>query len=519
MSLPLASTPLLLFGLSLAAPSRAAQDGPPAPAQEPGEVVLALPEMSLTVEEAIGLALRSNPGLEQAKVAAEIAEFDSIGSWGDFEWVFDSSVRYTDSTTESRSQFGGGIGQAFTSTTYAGSVGFTRPLTTGGQFRADFRPNYSEGDNAVFATSSWDDSLTFSFKQPLLRGAWSESATSAQREFELVRDNQLEALRSRRQTLITDVENRYWDLVAAIELRQVGVSSLELGERQRSREQTKLDAGVGTEVEVIQAEAEVARRKEVLLQRETAVRQAMDDLKVLLYGPNQLQEATLWDTVLTPITELPAIELDSLPTWSEAIDVAHTMRSDLRQQRAEIEIAKVRHERALSTERMLLDLDLSAGAAGFDPTSTGRVLDETARFDFPTYTAALTFSTPIGNARASYAEKSARARIRQAGLAYDELETSIAAGVRRALRDVQYRALAVDAAKTSLYFATRQLEAEEAKYEEGLSTLFQVFEFQQVKIEGESSLQTAKVEYAKARVALRSGQGVTGEDASASGGR
>lgn len=503
------TTIALLGAITLPAIASYPQD--PIEDPNPNSEVIQLDRLDLTIDEAIGLAVQSNPALQQAEVAAEIAEYDALGSWGDFEWVFDSSVTYTDSTAESRSAFGGGIGTEFTSETYNGSMAFSRPLTTGGSFRADFRPSYSEGDNAVFATSAWDDTLSFNYKQPLLRGAWNEAATSTQRELELSRQKLYEGKRSQRQALVTNVENTYWDLVASRELREVADSSLQLGQRQISREQTKLDAGVGTEVEVIQAQAVVAQRREVLLQRETTVRQAGDDLKVLIYGPAELQDPKLWETVLEPITQLPETNLDDLPEWAQAIDLALSMRSDLRQQRTEIEIAKVRHKRSLSDQKSLLDLDLNASSAGFDGTSTGRMLDETGRFDFPTYSASLTYSTPLGNARASNAERSARARIRQANLIYDELQTTIAADVRRALRDVRYRALAVEAAQTSLFFATRQLEAEEAKYDEGLSTLFQVFEFQQAKIESQSSLRSAFVEYAKARVALRSGQGITGE--------
>ena len=122
-------------------------------------------------------------------------------------------------------------------------------------------------------------------------------------------------------------------------------------------------------------------------------------------------------------------------------------------------------------------------------------------------------STPLGNKTRGFAERSARTRIQQEQLTFSELRTQVASDLRRALRDVVFRSEAVQAARQSLLFAQRQLDAEQAKYDEGLSTLFQVFEFQQTLTEAESSLSNARVEYAKARVNLINAQGLTGETA------
>ena len=60
-------------------------------------------------------------------------------------------------------------------------------------------------------------------------------------------------------------------------------------------------------------------------------------------------------------------------------------------------------------------------------------------------------------------------------------------------------------------FTRRQLEAEQARYREGLTTTFQVLEFQRQLAESQSSAIQARVEYAKALVNLRRAEGVLGE--------
>ena len=68
------------------------------------------------------------------------------------------------------------------------------------------------------------------------------------------------------------------------------------------------------------------------------------------------------------------------------------------------------------------------------------------------------------------------------------------------------------AAAVSLDLAQRQLSAEQARYREGLSTNFQVLEFQQQLAAAMSSEKRARVNFAKARAALESAEGVLGEN-------
>jgi outer membrane protein TolC len=97
----------------------------------------------------------------------------------------------------------------------------------------------------------------------------------------------------------------------------------------------------------------------------------------------------------------------------------------------------------------------------------------------------------------------------RAHLEADRLELAITTEVRDAVRQVEYQAEAVRAATKSLELARRQLAAEEARYREGLSTTFQVLEFQQQLAAALSSEKRARAEFVKARAALAKAQGLT----------
>jgi len=470
----------------------------------------------MSIDDAVMLAIGSNLEYQIAELQTDIAEFDMLGSWGAFDWVFDASAGLTDNefATGPNPNFGLDAGRV-TDFEVEPSLGidFTKPMTTGGSFvmhfdtviGADSRTTNLDTGMITPNTGLTTDTLRLSYVQPLRRGAWSGYATSTQREADVSFRKQIEVRRAARQKLLLDVYNAYWDLVSAMAQLGVAESSLDLGREQLEQNQRRLDAGVGTAVDVLQAQAEVASRLETKLQRENEVEEAMDVLKALLFGGPEVE---LWDTRIDPTSQLPEGELsiEWLEDWSAVLTVALEERSDLRQQRLEVDVARLRHGRTMSERLAGVELDLSATSRNVD-TSNSDAFTDALGFEFPAYSATIRYNMPIGNRTADNAERAARAGVRSAQLTYDQMEIVALADVRSAVRGVRYQVEAVRAAVQSLELARRQLEAEEARYEADLSTTFQVLEFQQSLVEALSSERLARAEYVKARIALENARG------------
>lgn len=461
--------------------------------------------LELTIEAAYQIALENNLGLKIEAVNAEVARYNYRATWGKFDWVLGSRLGYTDAEFQPQDVFGGSSEK---NTEF--SVDFTRPLaTTGGTFGAHFDTTDTKSDSRFQVEPKFTtDVIALSYTQPLLRGAWREYATSLQREAELDSLREDERLRETRQRLLLDVSQAYWDLVAAREDLGVAESSLGLAKAQVDQNQKRLDAGVGTEVEVLQAQAEVATREEGRLLADVLVRQGSDKLKQLLIPGT---DAAMWETSLVPITPLPESPSgDVAPAWEAAFAIAIDRRSDLRQQRLVIDGLAVRHERTRSERKPQLDLELSAKSQGFDQHAN-TAFETTARYDYPTYSAAFVFNYALGNTTGRFTERAAWASLRAARLAYDQIESQVVAAVRDAVRQVRYQAEAVRAADKSLELAQRQLAAEEARYRNDQSTTFQVLQFQQDLAKAMSSSRNARANYAKALTSLLAAQGLLGE--------
>ncbi len=462
--------------------------------------------LELTVVAALEVAEMNNLGLRAEDIASDVARFNSSGSWGAFDWVFDATGRYTDFSNPQGLSPDGLVLPDYKGEIESFDFSLARPTEIGGNFSATFSSDKTTVSAADLKQTRTN--LRLSYTQPLLRGFGKTYATSQQEEADVRYFQQLERRREVLQALLSDVYNAYWELVRTRQQLDVAGVSLDLGVEQLERNQRMLDAGVGTEVEVIQAEAEVATRLETLLAAEKAVRDAGDALKILLFPG---RDVATWETELIPVTPLPeTVSAETIAPWDQLLSVATEYRPELRQQRLEIEASKIRHERAISEKKLGLDLDLSVLGQGVT-TEWGDSSEKALRFDHPTYVAGLSFNAPITNRTARYAEKAARAQVRAAYIGYEQVETQVVGEVRNAARQVRYTAEAVNAAVKSLEAARRQLAAEEARYRNDLSTNFQVLEYQLRLAEAMNTEQTSRVEFVKALYQLDAAQGVLGE--------
>ena len=511
------SPSILLAAVCLCGLAPAAQEGGAAGQEAPAELGRAtehirrlegsLRELPVSLDSALTLAETNNLGLALEDVNTDVARFDALGAWGEFDWVVGGTARYTDFERKPSAVVEGG--QLLTGNLESYSLSLTRPTELGGRFESSLQSDSQTSTSAnQFAPTQVSSELRVAYSQPLLRGAGVDRATSEQEESELLYEQQIERRRQVLQQLLRDTSNAYWDLVQARDQVDVARKSLELGEEQRDRNQRLLDAGVGTEVEVIQAEAEVARREEVLLLREVEVRRAGDALKQLLFPG---KDTDSWNTRLVPTTPTPTdVGVEGVPRWTAAYETASLERPELRQQRLELELAKLRHERSLNDRRYGLDLDASISSQGLE-TDLESSLSEAIDLDFLTWSAGVTLDAPVQNRTRAYAERAARARLRSAHLSLEQVETQVVAEVRDAVRQLHYSSLAVTAAQESRRAAERQLEAEMARYENDLSTNFQVLEFQLSLIQAVNSELVARVNFAKARYQLQAATGTLGE--------
>jgi outer membrane protein TolC len=314
------------------------------------------------------------------------------------------------------------------------------------------------------------------------------------------------------------VRNAYYDLMYAIGNLAVQRQSLGLAQQSLKDNRARVEIGTMAPLDIVQAEAEVATREEAVILAEAAIERQQDTLRVLVYNPSAPE---FWTARIEPtdtVTFVPTV-VDT----DAAIKAALTQRTDVVNARKNLEIndVSIRYFRNQSLPDVTANVNYNAQAiAGTqvvrarDPQTglpTGAVvssnsvglfsgLGSTFTGDFPGWSVQLDIAYPIG--KSTQEAQLARARLQQtqAERQVASLELAVTTQVRDAARNVQTNAKRVDATRSSRVLAERRLEAEEKKYQAGMTQNFFVLQAQRDLNVARNNELLALVEYAKSVV-------------------
>lgn len=491
---------LLLLGAPASLLEASSSDSPVA--QEPAaQEEAARATVPLRLEDVVALAARNAPALRQARLSALSGDGSVVEAGGMFDPVFFADLTYS-YLEQPTSGFFSTLFSETESTTITANQGIRGMLLSGATYEVSLREQEQSAN--FLADDQADVSFNVSFTQPLLRGGWELVAEQQRRTAELSREKGYEGVRQASSDAVQAAVDAYWDLAFALEDLKVKEFGLSLAEEQKAVTEARFEVGSVAEVEVVQTEAEIATREDALLTAQNTVRQAQDRLRLLVSAFEGSNEE--WDVDFDPITELPdavMLELD----WRVALDVALVERGDLRQARLDVQQAELDWKVSERNTDPRLDLVLNGNSFGQD-TAVGGAFTPVRQFEFPGYSIGLVFEIPLGNRTYRGAEMRTRAVYLLNLRAAQDLQNQIASEVRDAVRAINYFAERVEATTRAVRVASRQLDAEQRRLRQGVSTNFQVLQFQDDLLAAQSTRVAAMASYAKALIKLNTVQGL-----------
>jgi outer membrane protein TolC len=290
---------------------------------------------------------------------------------------------------------------------------------------------------------------------------------------------------------MSDAESAYWALIAARASMEVQQRSLDLALELERTNRARVDVGQSPPLDLVAAQAEVAQRRENLIVARTQALQVEDTLRTLVLDPKR---PDYWSVRLEPADRVPPI--GPPPNVDAAVRRALAERVDLLESRKGIEAADVNV--ALTRNQTLPDLRaqatyLTAGQGGtrlirtggfpgtivgIESTPFGSVLEQVLTSDFPTWSFGITLSYPLG--RSVEEADFARSRIErdQAAARARSLEVSVVREVRNAALRLEQNLQRIETARLSRTLAEQRLDAEQKRFEVGMSTSFLVIQAQ-----------------------------------------
>ena len=518
--------------------SRAQETPPPAPppAAAPAEAPDA-EAVSLSLEDALQSALEKNLGIAVRRYDPKIAETQIETAESAFSPRLDFSAKESEDTQPSSSALSGGAVVTDSNRTFSMTYSDSFKIGSTFQFRMFTNRGTTNNSFATVVPSYYTQALA-TYVQPFLRNFGNEVNKTG---IVIAQNNEKISKAQFRQTVMDTMaasEKAYWNLVFTIKDQEAKEASLKLA--QDFLDQTRIKVKVGTlpPIEITQAEAEVADREEGVIIGLALIRTAEDNLRQLMNIPTGSE---LWHRPINP-TDEPQV-LDRLVTEDEAIKTALEKRPDLEQARLDLTNRDLDLHYRKNQQKYRLDFIGEYGAQGL----AGTFIPQLATFDtctpggptpppgctpdpvdpclcraivdppdlsvsesysqvwdrnFTTWSAELQLGIPLGRRAEVAAYAASQYAQDQSKQNFQLIEQNVMVEVRNIVRQLETDLKRYRSAQVNTRLQLEKLDAEQKKYENGMSTAFQLLTFQTDLTSARRRENLAVVDYNKDLVEL-----------------
>jgi outer membrane protein TolC len=451
----------------------------------------AAPTRQLTVDEAVRMALDANIDLATVRLEPQIGDLRVAAANGAFRPSLSSAFQRNNQLQPPASLL---VPEATRTDVITSNVGLSQRLPWfGTSYSLAWDASHTDSNSFLNSLNPLLRSgLSLNVSQPLLRDLFADTPRHQREVSMLGRDVADARLREAIVQTSAAVKAAYWNLAAAIATVGSRQSALALAEELARVNQAKVNVGQSPPLDLLSAEAEVAANREQLIIAETAVRQAEDRLRMLIFDPTIRD---VWNVRLEPI-DAPPVGL-APPDVDAAIANALRDRTDLERIRLDVDVAAANAR--LARNQQLPDVRLNASystaglggteilrAGGFpgtiigpgQETSFGSVLDQLFRSDYPTWAVGVSVSYPVGGSTEEANAARARLERTQAAQRVKSAEARVIQQVRDAAWQIDMNAKRIDTTRAARDLAEQRLNAERRRFDVGMSTSFLVIQAQ-----------------------------------------
>jgi outer membrane protein TolC len=427
--------------------------------------------LSLSIAEAVVGSLANNRSLEVQRIVPEIVRTGELSADAPFDTTVDG--RLSGASTRSPR---GADGALETGDAQRLTLGASHFFATGTTLGVELDTLSSAPPDS--ATTRLGASLT----QALLQGRGSDVNLAAVRQARLDTAISFSELQGFTENLVAQVELACWDYLLAIRRIAIVESSLAIAETQFDEVRERISVGRMAEIELAAAEAEVALRRESLINARSSRDAGRLKLLRLLNPPG----AGALSREIT-ITDVPVLPAEDAAPVEDHVALALRRRPEIAQARLQLErgdLALVQTRNGLLPR---LDFFITLGASGY-AASFGESLDVGDGHDLA---AGLTLSLPLGNSAARAADRRAVLSRRQAEISLENLAQLVEVDVRGAWIEAGRLREQVAATAATRRLQEEKLRAETEKFRVGKSTAFLVAQAQRDLLQAENDAVTA----------------------------
>ncbi len=467
--------------------------------------------LSLSLQDALSIAAKNSYDVKMEKIGLESADYSLKAAYGIYDLNLSANWNINLNRDPATSILQAGVGNSVymqRSDTYG--LGLSQFTPWGQQFSLTASETRSRTNSSYYLFNpTFSSYASLSTTLPLLKGFGYKNNHLPVLKAKLDKESAgFQYAENLRDTLLA-VEQAYWDLVYARESLAVSQSGLELAKQFQSETAARIKAGVLAPIEQVTADAQVAQNEQNIVVAESQLRNQEDLLKLAL---GYSQESKEWNQRVVPADEPSRNAGD----YDEAslIGKAERLRPEVAilsrtLEKNKLDTAFARNQRLPS---LALQGGLSyAGTAGdyYDPFTNIYVSkgfsdswSQVRGLDYKSWNVGLVFSYPLQNRAARFNYQNVRLAQNNTEIQLEKEKLVVANEVRLALRNLQTTEKRIAAAELNVKLQQEKLDSEKKKYENGLSTSFQVLSYQNDLISAKSSLLKARIDNQEASASL-----------------
>ena len=469
-------------------------------------------------------SIETNLDLALNAVDIRISEAQVLAALGAYDVFITAGVNGSMSETPQR---GSAFAFALSSRTVGANFGVSRQLETGGNISFTLAGNrtlneqpinFFDADAGSFQLANYSIIPTLTISHPLLRGAGLK-VNRADINRARIAVNQAEATRQvTAQDLVRDIISGYWDLLFAHRDLENKRRSVELAERQLERTKALVSAGRLSPVDAKAVEQALAARESDVINAENALLNASLDLRTLM-GESLADQDTLGVLPMTdPVVRPRPVDIE------QELEAALAQNPQIRQLQLGIESRRI--DELVAANNRLPQLDVSGSftpqgrsvdtipdAATGDPGRQGSWpeafrnifsddISEGILADW-TLSGQVSLTWDVQNRGPKGQHEAALLQIERSEVQLAQARQQVAGGVIRAANSLRTASKVMDVADISLELAKENLEAEQARFEVGRSTNYDVLQRLDEVDQAAASALSAQINYLKALVQLQ----------------
>ncbi len=449
-------------------------------------------QLSLTMSQAIEMALKNNNDIDASRDSARVSNFNIKAALGIYDPLVTSELYYESVTTPTASAIGGAVNGAVTQKRLFGSAGVNglSPYQ-GGSYSALLNSSRTATSNTnSFLNPQFPSSLNFSYNQPLLRN---RGFDNNRRQIEIAKKNLSlsdSQLQMRAIDVVSNTESAYWDLTAALRNLQIQIETLKQAKDQLESNQRQVIKGVLAPIDVVAANAQISTFEQGVYAAQESVTRAENTLKTLLLPGRSSPE---WSRPLVPVTpvniDVPALPLDvavseALKNRPELVQMEITadinkidQRFYRNQAKPQVDLVGTYTSQGLAGATTPAAINPTTGLSRVPPNLVGGYFNSLGNLfqqDYPTYHFGVVISLPLGShvAKANLgASLAASDRIQNQR---DQQEQVIESDVRNSLQALRSADSKLASAIDARTAAEELYASEERQFRNGATTFYLV---------------------------------------------